>query len=396
MDRLIANHDVVVCTGAGGVGKTTTAAVIGLRAASLGKHTLIVTIDPARRLAQALGHRTLAATPQAVGSQFFVQAGIKQHAAVSVMMLDMQAAWDDLVGRLCTDKGLARRLLDNRFYRYLSRELPGSQEFIAAESLYTLHERGEFDQIVLDTPPTVHALDFLEAPNKMGQFLQQDAFRLFLRSKPNLTGRLGLGLLDQVGPVAQMFLKRFVGNTFLDELAAFLHLLQDLYDPLMQRTQAFEQLLKSDSTRFVVVLSSAWNAVCESKQLHEQLLKRGFPFGLFVLNGVSRLAMGPAQQLVRTPKQLRQLLQHTGCLLEQDSAFVDALAAVCQNEHSNSVWQHRAIEQLKQLQRPGNQAGEFGLVCLPKVAPTRHPAVFLGQLVRGFSEAHADESRFGN
>ena len=165
--RILQDMRVVVCVGSGGVGKTTTAAALGLYAATLGKRTLVITIDPARRLANALGLESLGSHPKPLDAEVLARAGLRPAAQIDAMMLDLTAAWDDLVTRVAPDAETSARLVDNRFYKHLTRDLPGAQDFIACEALYSLVESGEYDLIVLDTPPTANALDFLEAPSRI-------------------------------------------------------------------------------------------------------------------------------------------------------------------------------------------------------------------------------------
>ncbi|HEX9258602.1 MAG TPA: ArsA-related P-loop ATPase, partial [Acidimicrobiales bacterium] len=163
LGRLLAERSIVICCGSGGVGKTTTAAVLALEAAARGRKACVVTIDPARRLADALGLTGLTNTPARVEGPW--------PGELWAVMLDTKTTFDELVGRYAADREQAERILGNRFYRNISGALSGTQEYMAAEKLYELHEESDFDIVVVDTPPTRNALDFLDAPNRLTRFL---------------------------------------------------------------------------------------------------------------------------------------------------------------------------------------------------------------------------------
>ena len=180
---LIQDAEVVVCVGSGGVGKTTTSATLALGAALQGRRTLVITIDPAKRLADALGLTMLSSHAASIHEEILGSGAHRLRAPLYGMMLDLQAAWDDLVRRVSDDDEETDQILQNRFYRQLSRDLVGAQEFIACETLYAQREAMKPDLIILDTPPTRNALDFLDAPNRIFDFLENDAFQYFLKQK---------------------------------------------------------------------------------------------------------------------------------------------------------------------------------------------------------------------
>jgi anion-transporting ArsA/GET3 family ATPase len=276
---LIADKRVIVCVGSGGVGKTTTAASIGLA----GRRTLVITIDPARRLANALGLDALSHAPQRIDPAVLHDAGAEPKAELSAMMLDVKAAWDDMLFRTAPDRDTAKKILENRFYDSLSRDLPGAHEFIACECLHHLAQNGAWDLLVLDTPPTSNALDFLEAPARILAVLDNEAFRYFANKKQSL----GLRFLDGAAGRAQSVLARFAGAEVLEELGEFIVLLRDLYDPLTQRTRDFEALLRGDGTRFCVVTSPQPAAISEARFFLDELARRGLQLGALVVNRVT-------------------------------------------------------------------------------------------------------------
>jgi anion-transporting ArsA/GET3 family ATPase len=285
---LVEDKRILVCVGSGGVGKTTTAAMLALYGAAVGKRTLVITIDPARRLANSLGLDELMHEPKTLDPEVLRQAGLHAKAPVDAMMLDLRAAWDDMVHRLCGDGETTRHILENRFYRYLSRELPGAQEFISCEALYTVAEERGYDLVVLDTPPTQNALDFLDAPSRILGFLDLDAFKAFTRNNPasSAAARVGLRFLDGAAGAASSVLARFTGHELLDEIGEFLYLLRSLYAPLMERTRGFEELLRGPTTRFCVVTSPAPGPLAEARFFRQLLDGRQLGVGALIVNRV--------------------------------------------------------------------------------------------------------------
>lgn len=345
--HLVEDMKVIVCVGSGGVGKTTTAAMLALYGATVGKRTLVITIDPARRLANSLGVDGLAHEPKALDPRVLAEAGLHPTAPVDAMMLDLQAAWDDMVHRISGTGEATRQILENRFYRYLSRELPGAQEFIACEALYTLsHERG-YDLVVLDTPPTQNALDFLDAPSRILGFLDLEAFKAFTRRAPQgAAGRLGLRFLDGATGAVSSLLSRFTGHELLDEIGDFLYLLRNLYGPLVERTRDFEALLRGPTSRFVVVTSPAPGPLGEARFFRRLLDERELGTGAVVVNRVlphpgDELASLSADALAPLLKKLgvtdeaipslthdaHEAIREQALLAERDRAGIEALVA---------------------------------------------------------------------
>jgi anion-transporting ArsA/GET3 family ATPase len=286
--RLVREQRVIICVGSGGVGKTTTAAALGLAAAAAGRKTLVITIDPARRLANALGLTGLSHTPQLVDEQLVARSAsslgltlsITPQAPLHAMMLDLKAGWDDMLFRTAPDVATANKILANRFYRVLSTELPGAHEFIACEHLQHLASSGRFDLVVLDTPPTQNALDFLDAPSRILGVLDNDAFRFFADKSTSL----GLRFLDSASGRAQSVIARFTGAEMLDELGDFLVLLKDLYEPLTQRTREFVDLLGGRHTAFLVVTAPQPTVLAEAAFFAGELVRRKLPLAAVVVN----------------------------------------------------------------------------------------------------------------
>lgn len=330
--RLVEDMRVLVCVGSGGVGKTTTAASLGLYAATLGKRTLVITIDPARRLANSLGIDELMHRPKTLDVELLARAGLQVAVPMDAMMLDLKAAWDDMVRRSCKDSADCERILQNRFYGYLSNDLPGAQEFIACEALHTLSEEHGYDLVVLDTPPTANALDFLTAPQKVLSFLDNETLRLFTKDRANApaASKLGMRFLDSAAGAATSILARFTGAELLDELGDFLLLLRSLYEPLIARTRGFESLLQSHLTRFVVVTSPAPGPLREAQFFCELLQQHGLQVGATIIN---RVTPAPADALNHlSAAQVKKLLEHARPPCDVSQTSGDALLAAIQEQ----------------------------------------------------------------
>jgi anion-transporting ArsA/GET3 family ATPase len=282
---LVRKKEVIVCAGSGGVGKTTTAAAIALQAAIEGKKTAVLTIDPAKRLASSLGLKELSDDPSKVNARKFTAAGLEPKGELHAMMLDTKSTFDRVVTRYAPTPEQAERIIANRFYRNISSTLSGSQEYMAMEKLYELHAEGGYDLIVIDTPPTRNALDFLDAPKRMTDFFESRVLRWFLLPYVKGAG----GFLKVANVAASTFLrvvKRIVGSEVLEDTAEFFGNLDGMYEGFKQRARDVATLLKSDATSFVVVTSPALDSVAEATFFASRLNEEGLPFGALVVNRV--------------------------------------------------------------------------------------------------------------
>src|SRR5688572_7500140 len=194
--EVVAEHRVVVCVGSGGVGKTTTSAALALFAAMNGKRVLCLTIDPAKRLANSMGLSAMTTEEQLVSPALFEAAGLSSRGSLSAMMLDTKRTFDDLVTRYASSPERARRIFENRLYQYISTSLAGTQEYMAMEKLHDVRKSSKYDLIVLDTPPTGNALDFLDAPERLVGAIDSPAMRWFIEAFSG-AGKFGLGLLGR-------------------------------------------------------------------------------------------------------------------------------------------------------------------------------------------------------
>jgi anion-transporting ArsA/GET3 family ATPase len=282
----LAGRRIAVCVGSGGVGKTTLAATLGLQAAMEGRRVLVCTIDPARRLANALGLQALGNVEARVPEHKFQEAGLAPKGQLFAMMLDVKRTWDDLVARHAPDRGRQERIYKNRIYQQLSGALAGSQEYMAMEKVYELASERDYDLIVLDTPPTAHALDFLEAPDRMLDFLGNDAARTLLAPAIS-AGKIGLRVFHLGGSYVAKTLSRFVGAEMLADLAEFLAGFQGMYEGFKERAAAVRRLLAQPDVGFVIVASASPRSVDEALYFHERLHAESMPIAGVVANRVT-------------------------------------------------------------------------------------------------------------
>lgn len=275
MKEVLDGADVVVCCGSGGVGKTTVAAAIGLAAARTGRRVVVVTIDPARRLADALGLPSgLTGEPQRIE---LADTG----GALWAMVLDTPAMFDRVVRRNATSEEQATRIVQNRFYRNMSGALSGTQEFMASEALYELHADARFDLVVVDTPPSRNALDFLEAPGVLARFLDHPVFRLIM-----LPTRTGLRVLSLAGQPILRAIGRVVGTDTLADAASFFQAFAGMEAGFRERAEMVAALLKADATRFVLITSARGETVEEATWFADQLTDLGYGVAALVTNRV--------------------------------------------------------------------------------------------------------------
>ncbi|MFE7870951.1 ArsA family ATPase, partial [Micromonospora humida] len=288
VDQILADPGVriVVCCGAGGVGKTTTAAALALRAAERhGRRTVVLTIDPARRLAQSLGLTELDNTPRRVKG-IDVEGGGELHA----MMLDMKRTFDDVVLQH-TDPAKAAEIFANPFYQAMSSTFAGTQEYMAMEKLGQLHARGEWDLIVVDTPPSRSALDFLDAPARLSRFLDGRMLRLLLA--PARSG--GRSMFSFVTASFGMFSKvvqKVLGAQLLTDLSGFVAALDSMFGGFRQRAEQTYRILQAGETAFLLVATPEPDAVREAAYFAGRLGAERMPLAGLVLNRVHRPAVG--------------------------------------------------------------------------------------------------------
>jgi anion-transporting ArsA/GET3 family ATPase len=284
LSQLLADKRVVICVGSGGVGKTTVAAAVGLQAALTGRRVVVCTIDPARRLANSLGLNELGNVETRVPPEKLAAAGLSAPGELYAMVLDLKRSWDDFILRHAPPE---RRdaILNSRFYQQLSSALVGSQEYVAMEKLVELAESRDYDLLVLDTPPTANALDFLDAPNRVLDFFGDEKVRWMLA--PALrAGKVGLKMFNFTGGYFVKILSRFTGMSVLQELAEFLLSLAPMYDVFKERAGQVKEMLASPRSAFLLVSSPSTLTVDEAIYFHTLLKQNGMPMAAVVANRV--------------------------------------------------------------------------------------------------------------
>jgi len=280
LEQLLAAKEIVVCCGSGGVGKTTTAAAAAaMSAVSLGAKTLVLTVDPARRLADALGLGELGNVERQIPAEAFKEAGVEPRGQLWAAMLDTKQSWDELVLRHAPDKATADRILTNALYQNVSGRFVQSHEYIAMERLYEVHSAGRYDLIVVDTPPTRSAVDFLHAPDRMADFFASRLLRWLTVSARSRWLAAASRPFYQVAD-------RLLGSQFLEDIAEFFLLFQSMYDGFSERAEAVKRLLHDRRTTFVVVATLEPAPLREAESFLRALRDQQFHPGALVLNKV--------------------------------------------------------------------------------------------------------------
>jgi anion-transporting ArsA/GET3 family ATPase len=280
IEALLASKEIVIACGSGGVGKTTTAAAAAAMAAvHQGGKVLVVTVDPARRLANALGLAGIGNVETKVDADAFKAAGVRPRGEMWAAMLDTKQSWDDLVRRHAPDRETAVRILANPLYQNISGKFVQSHDYIAMERLYEIHSEGNFDLIVVDTPPTRNALDFIEAPRRMADFFSSRLLRLLIAPYQSR-------LVNMASRPFYQIADRVLGSQFLEDVAEFFILFQTMYSGFVERATAVERLLRDRRTTFVVVSTLEAAPVREAEFFIQVLSAKRFHLGALILNRV--------------------------------------------------------------------------------------------------------------
>jgi anion-transporting ArsA/GET3 family ATPase len=377
LDELLQSRRVIVCVGSGGVGKTTVSAALGLRAAQLGRKTLVLTIDPARRLANSLGLTTLGNVETRIGVDQFAKAGIEPKAELWAMTLDLRRTWDDLVTRHAPTPEKRAMILNNRIYRQLSTKLAGSLEYMATEKVYELDRAGGYDLVVLDTPPTAHALDFIDAPHRLLDVFENDAARLLLN--PALAaGRVGLTIMHLGSSFILRSLARFTGAGLLQDLSDFLVAFQGMYDGFKERAAATRELLSSNRAGFILVSGPQPQTIDEALFFASELARNNIAVAASVVNRVQAdpAIAGDAQDAVALAVALARAR-----VPNEGHPHLSERLAVTIAELSNLA--RRDAAQIRRLREA--TAGRFALWQVPKLERDVHDLGGLWQVTQAFA-----------
>ena len=332
-DEILEGKDICICAGSGGVGKTTTSAALATGMAARGLKVCVLTIDPAKRLADSLGLKELGNEARRVEPNLLEAQGVEMKGELWAMMLDAKATFDELVARHAEDEESRDRVLNNRIYQQISSALAGSQEYMAMEKLFELHSEGRVDLLVLDTPPTRNALDFLDAPKRLTQFIEGRSLRVFMKPTGMAARVAGRG-----ASVALGVMKRIVGFDLLADLAEFFNAFSGMVDGFQARAKRVNSLLADPHTCFLVVCGPQGEPVDEAVYFHRKLVEAKLPFGGVIVNKVHYAAdgVGDAADL---PSRLERKLDDADlaervagnfsdyqALAERDAANIERLA----------------------------------------------------------------------
>jgi len=290
LTETLEGREICVVGGSGGVGKTTTAATIAMGMAARGLKVAVVTIDPARRLANSLGLEELDNEPRLVDPGLFADEGLEMEGELWAMMLDPKRTFDDIVEKLAPTPEARDEVLSNRIYKELSNAVAGSQEYTAMAKLWDLHEGGDWDLLVLDTPPSRNALDFLDAPDRLTHFLEGRALQVFLRPT-GIAGRIvgrGTGMVFSV-------LRRVTGVDLLEDLSVFFRSLSGMIDGFRSRAKQVNALLADERTMFLLVTSPEREPIDEAIFFWRKLKAARMPFGGAIVNRVHHDHTGGAE-----------------------------------------------------------------------------------------------------
>lgn len=276
---------ILVCVGCGGVGKTTIAAALALEGARAGRRALVITIDPARRLANALGVDELGDEPSALPQERLAALGVTPPGSLSACMLDQKRTFDGLVQRFAADEPTRRRILANPIYQHVSDALAGSVEYSAMERVYELSESEDFDLIVVDTPPAQHALDFLEAPQRLLEFLDSRVVHLLIHPAFS-AGRLGVRWFQRGTRLALRLIEQVTGIGFLEDVSEFLLAFEGMAGGFRERAERVRALLRGPDAGFVLVAGPEGESVAQASEFFRRLEAFGVALEGVVANRV--------------------------------------------------------------------------------------------------------------
>lgn len=342
LQHILDDHNMVVCVGCGGVGKTTIAASVALRGALDGRRTLCLTIDPARRLATSLGLGQMRGAEQQVDQLAFIEAGLIMRGELWAAVVDGKATFDGIVQKTAADEETAQRILENRIYRYMSASMPGVQEYMATERLYAAKQNPNFDLVVLDTPPTSNALDFLDAPRRITAAMNSPAVEWLMMMHKG-------GVLSQGTAFIMRNLSKIAGSNVLERMAELALDFESMLDGMRERAATVAETLRSDEVAYILVTSPDPLAVDEAIFLNHRLVEMGLSGGALVVNRMRPhrpgiIGLGETQirsQLAESrlekstidsiAAKLARATREEQSLAEADLVQVDRLKRSCEN-----------------------------------------------------------------
>ncbi|MBI5497160.1 MAG: ArsA family ATPase [Deltaproteobacteria bacterium] len=365
---LLQQKRLVVCLGTGGVGKTTSAALLALAAARLGRRAVVLTIDPARRLADALGVGALDSTPRAV-PQDRLWAG--STGSLHALMLDPGETFDRMVGKLVSDPAKRERLLKHTVYQHLSRGLAGVHEYMALEKLHDLAHDERFDVVVLDTPPSKNALDFLEAPGRAASFFNEKIARFFIPREGKK--RLADLLFNKAQDAALSLVGKVVGDQFLADMTDFMRTFQGLFSAFEQRGLFAESFLRGPEAAYVVVTAPDALRIEEALEFAQRLRDFKLTACAFIVNRVRVRPTG----VIPTSEQAHDALRTAGIPDDKRAVLAERMAATLQDRAYLSDRDARAIAALRK------RVGAVEVLLGPELSDSPHSPEALARVSSG-------------
>jgi anion-transporting ArsA/GET3 family ATPase len=374
--ELLEGKRVCICAGSGGVGKTTTSAAIAMGMAASGKKVAVLTIDPAKRLANSLGLRELGNEECLVAPERCREHGIEMKGELWAMMLDAKRTFDDLIERHSPDEETRDRILSNRIYQEVSNAMAGSQEYMAMEKLYELYQENRYDVLVLDTPPTRHALDFIDAPERMTRFIEGKSLQFFL--KP---GRFGVRMIGRSGGALFSILKRITGIDLLQDLSEFFQSFGEMAIGFRERAQRVNELLGDRRTTFVLVTAPEREPIEEAIYFWRRLSEARLPFGGVVVNKVHHDYLQWAEDVagIESSAALEQLAADLERSLDGNHERSDLAARVYENFRRYRVLAQRDRENIAMLT---NRLEEQRIIQVPYLDEDVHDLGGLAEINR--------------
>jgi len=379
--EVLGSHRVVVTVGSGGVGKTTTAAAMAVHAAMEGRKVLCLTIDPARRLANSLGLDEMTTSEQDIPPSLFEHYGLECRGALSAMMLDTKRTFDALVEKYASDEAARDRILSNQIYQYVAGSLAGTQEYMAMEKLHEVRKEQDWDLIVLDTPPTAHAIDFLSAPERLIDAIDSPAMRWFLQVFEG-AGKAGFGLVGRGATVLLKGIGKITGLGFLEQVAEFVSGINELFGGFKDRAEQVSSALRSPEVAFVLVTSPDPLAIGEARYFSDKLEDAGMKREAVVINQVHSMLEEPRATAERQVSTLREVLPDSLDPEHLLPRLVEALA----DERRRASADRAQVERLSQqigtdtriVQVPAFDEDVHDIAALAEVAshlttPSAHP-----------------------
>jgi len=283
LKTLLTKGSIPILLGTGGVGKTTIAAALGLAGAQANFDAVVITVDPTRRLRDALGLERLGGDPTRIGPRQLREANLNPNLKLSAMMLDVKGAWDAVVERFVADAATRRRIFDNPFYQSLTREFAGSEAFAALQQLYELHQAGAFELEVVDTPPASHSFEFLQAPARVIRLLDSRTARWLFT--PSLSaGRIAMKLASEAARFVVRELERVAGQSVLSTISDFFAAMAESMDAIVDRLHKTEALLHSPAVRFVLVTTAERDRLRQARELIDEMDSEGLKLAAIVVN----------------------------------------------------------------------------------------------------------------